>query len=158
MENRIEVLRSHLDALSAAKERGPYWFVDRHMFAVSGFAALLAQKRGLDPELSAMIGLLHDIHTLLTDSPKNHAAAGARRAGEILDELGIVTVQEREIICTAIRNHSSKGCVQDAYSELIKDADVLGHAFFNPLIPVEKQEEARFLQLKAELGLRGGTV
>jgi HD domain. len=63
MKNRVEILRGFLDDLMMNKQRGELWFVERYMFAVSNFAAMIALKRNLNPEIAAMIGLLHDIHT-----------------------------------------------------------------------------------------------
>ena len=153
MENRIEALRAYLDGLVQSHPRGALWFVDRHMFAVSNYAALLAMKRGLDVEMATMIGLLHDIHTLLTDQPANHAALSSMKAGEMLGTLGIVTPEEREVIVRAIRNHSDKQAVDDAYSELAKDADVLAHYFFNVTLPVPPAECQRLEVLLRDWGL-----
>jgi len=153
MENRIETLRSYIDNIIINKERGKFWFVERHMHAVSKFSAMLALKRNLNPEIATIIGLLHDIHTLITDDHIDHAALGAIKAAEILNELNIVTAEESEIICNAVKNHSSKGAVDDAYSELVKDADVLTHYFFNVSLPVADWEKARLGRLLAELSL-----
>lgn len=84
------------------------------MFSVSNFAAMLALKRGLDAELATMIGLLHDIHTLLADDATNHATLSSVKAKEILAELNIVNAEEMQIIVTAIDNHSAKLVIRDS--------------------------------------------
>jgi hypothetical protein len=89
----------------------------------------------------------------VTDDPENHAELGGLRAGAILKELRIVTDAELEIICRAVKNHSSKKAVHDDYDELAKDADVLGHYFFNTSLPIAKNEKARLEKLMAEFGL-----
>ena len=149
MKNRIELLQRHIDMITEGGSR----FVERHMHSVANFSAMLAQKRGLNDELATMIGMLHDIHTLLTSDPENHAEHGSLKAREILDELGILSACETDTICTAVKNHSSKVLVQDAYSELIKDADVLSHYFFNVTALVAEHEKTRIAALKEELGL-----
>lgn len=153
MRNRIEILRAHIDKLVASKKRGNLWYVERHMFSVSTFAAMIALKRGLDPEIATMIGLLHDISTLLTDDPGNHAALGCLTAQEILDQLDIVSAEERNTICTAIKNHSLKHMLHEPYSELAKDADVMSHYFFNISFPPDEREKKRIAQILAEFGI-----
>ena len=152
MENRVEILRSYIDKLVETAERGEFYFVDGHMKAVSAFGAMLAFKRNLDPEIATIMGLLHDIHTILTNDPTNHAELGAVKTGEILNELNILDREELEIVCTAIHNHSSKAIVQDGYSELLKDADVMAHYLFNVNLPVMQNEVQRLGKLREELG------
>ena len=137
MENRVEVLRTYIDKLIENKEKGKYWCLARHMYAVSQFAAMLAIKRGLNPEIAIMTGLLHDIYTLLTDNHDDHANLGAIKAKEILTELKITTPEETSMICNAIKNHSSKGTAHSGYSQTLKDADVLSHYFHNPSLGLE---------------------
>jgi len=108
MDNRIEILRNYIDKSVKNKEPGSFWFVERHTAIVSSFSAMLAKKRALNTEIATMIGLLHDIHTLLADDPHNHAELGSLKAKEILSESNIVSSEELEIISTAIKNHSSK--------------------------------------------------
>ncbi|MCL2545934.1 MAG: HD domain-containing protein [Oscillospiraceae bacterium] len=155
MENRVEILRRHIDeiVLAQTKRHGELWFVEHHLHSVSNFAAMLAIKRKLNHEIAIMIGLLHDIHSLLTDDSKDHALHGSARAREILRPLNIVTDEELEMICTAVKHHSTKNAVHDVYSELVKDADVLSHYFFNPSLPIIKHEQARLENLLCELGL-----
>jgi len=153
MKNRIEILRDYIDELIKDKGRGDFYFVERHMFAVSNFAAVLAMKRGLDIEIALIIGLLHDIHTLLADDSENHAELGSLKARDILSELEIVSDEELEVICTAIKNHSTKGEIHDEYSELAKDADVLNHYFANPALPYVERGNERLERIITELGL-----
>ena len=143
MENRVEVLRSFIDELIQNKEPGEYRYLDRHMHAVSQFAAMLAVKRGLNPEIAIMAGLLHDIHTLLEDDPKDHASLGAVKAGEILTELNIASGEEVSMICNAIKNHSAKGTAHSGYSQTLKDADVLCHYFYNPSLDLHFIDEGK---------------
>ena len=155
MRNRIEILRSHIDNLSDDSVDGGSCFIESHMLSVSNFAAMIAMKRGLDPEIATMIGLLHDIHPLLTGDYTEHAKQGSLLAEEILSKLNITTQEETELICTAVRYHSKKRSVHDAYSELIKDADVLSHCFYNISFPALEKDQARFEALKKEFGLTG---
>jgi len=123
------------------------------MIAVANFAALLAEKRGLDPQIATMIGLMHDIHTAMTGNRLDHALLGSQKARVILTELGIVDDDELEIICHAISKHSKKRKVHDEYSELIKDADVLSHYYDNTTYPVMEKDRERLEAVKIELGI-----
>ena len=150
MENRVEVLRQYIRKLINAEERGEFYYVNEHMMAVSNFAAMLALKRDLNPEMATIMGLLHDIHTVLANDPTNHAVLGAIKAREILKELNILTCEELETVCNSIHNHSSKAIVQDNYSELLKDADVMAHYLFNVNLPVMQNEVERLGKLRVE--------
>lgn len=153
MENNIEKLRSFIDELISKNGRGKLWFVERHMFSVSNFAAMIAMKRNLDSQIATIIGLMHDIHTILTDNPVNHAEFSSLKSREILSELKIVSDAELQIICNAIKNHSLKNLVHDEYSEIIKDADVLSHYFYNTSLPVVEDERVRLKKIMVEFGL-----
>ena len=58
-----------------------------------------------------------------------------------------------KLIVTAISHHSDKRSIHDVYSELLKDADVMDHCFYNPDSPVVEQEKVRYRQLLEELGI-----
>jgi len=155
MINRIEQLRCQIDDLSEEQCHSDSWarFYLPHMYAVSNFALMIAEKRGLDPELAAMIGLLHDIHSLLTQSTEKHAKYGSELAREILAEMNLVGEEEMDIICTAIKNHSKKRSVHDEYSELAKDADVLSHYYHDGFCPAIEKDRARLEALNLEFEL-----
>lgn len=109
MENRVEILRNYIDELVRRDAPGQYWFVERHIFAVSNYAMMIALKRNLDQEVAT--------------------------------------------ICNAVRNHSNKSSIHDGYSELIKDADVFAHYFYNTSLPVENKEILRLERLLKEFKL-----
>ena len=155
MRNRIEQLCDQIDTLSAEQYYGDSWarFYIPHMNAVSSFAVMIAEKRGLDPELAAMIGQLHDIHSLLMGSTEQHAKYGSELAREILTDMDLVDEEEMDIICTAIKNHSKKRSVHDEYSELVKDADVLSHYYHDGMCPAIEKDRARLEELNLEFEL-----
>ena len=66
----------------------------------------------------------------------------------------LLSLQDR--ICAAIATNSGKQHVaQDALAELLKDADVLHHSFYDPSWPLFPKDVARYHALCAELGLTG---
>ena len=153
MNNRIEILRSYIEQLTNTEKRAESWHVEKHMLVVSNFSPMIALKRGLDPEIATMVAFLHDLHTLLTGNSTNHAKFSSMLAREILTELSIVTEDEMDTICEAIKNHSTKREIHDPYSEIIKDADVLSHYFQNVSLPIAEKDEMRLEALVNEFGL-----
>ena len=125
-----------------------------HLHGVSLAAVLLAKKRGEDPELAAMAGLLHDMYAYKNDNYEDHAHRGADYAREILQELGLTDERETEVICSAIFHHDSKAEVDGPMDEILKDADVMDHALSDPIKDVSEHEKERYLKLCEEFGLQ----
>ena len=66
-----------------------------HLHGVSLAATIISKKRGEDPELAAMAGLLHDLHAYKSGSYDDHAHKGADLAKKILSDLGSVSSKKR---------------------------------------------------------------
>lgn len=151
--DRLERLRATIDEMLRQKTD---LFDARcgfmHLYGVSCVCALLALKRGLDPELCTTAGMLHDVWAYKAD-PTDHARLGAIEAGKILRETGDFTDSEITTICTAIANHSNKGEIHDPMSELLKDADVLQHHLYNTSFEVKSSEAGRLNLIFKELGI-----
>lgn len=124
-----------------------------HLHGVSLAAVMIAKKRGLDPELAAMAGLLHDIYAYDSGSYDDHARLGAEFARRILEDMGTITPEETEIIYDAIYNHDSKASVDAPMDEVLKDADVIDHSLNDPTKSVKEHEQARYEKLCAEFGI-----
>ena len=153
MGNRLEILRWEIDRLIMEKQEDKckYFFI--HLYGVSNFCVLLALKRGLDPELAAACGMLHDIYQITDGIIEQHGVKGAEKAGHILKTSGLYSSDEIDIITTAISRHSKKRKNHDgAYDELLKDADVLSHCFYDPDDPIIEKEALRYNNLLIELG------
>ena len=96
-----------------------------HVRTVAALMAVLAPGRGLDPELAKIIGLLHDAGRLRPGGvSEEHAKQGAAEVLAFLKENRLLPESSQRIAANAIRHHSAKGKLQDAYDELLKDADV----------------------------------
>ena len=117
--------------------------------------ALLAKCRGLDIELCATAGMLHDLSSYESGDSTNHAQRSAARAKELLAESGDFSSNEISAIAQAIFTHSSKDQVDDPMAELLKDADVLQHYLYNPSLKDGWAMNARLKALFAELGMLG---
>ena len=123
-----------------------------HLHGVSLAAVMIAKKRGENPEIAAMAGLLHDLYAYKSGSYDDHAHKGADYAREVLDDLGITTGEETDIICSAIWHHDSKDRVDSPMDEVLKDADVIHHSLGDPTKEVKEHEKARYEKLCAEFG------
>ena len=152
---RLKDLRTYIDKkLNKIEDEDKRISATAHLYGVSLAAQMLAKKRGLDQELAAMAGMLHDMHAYKTGSYDDHAHLGADLAKEILGELGLTTPEEADIICSAIYHHDDKATIDGPMDELLKDADVIDHCFKDASKPVKEKEQKRYDALCTELGLR----
>ena len=150
--NRLERLRKSIDAIlwkQHDKDELRAGFI--HLYSVSAVCAMLAEKRRLDSETAATAGMLHDIWSYDTSNSAHHAELGAEEAEKMLRESGEYSDEEISAITTAIAHHSNKQDIDDDLSELLKDADVLQHHFYNPGYPVHETHKIRLNKLKREL-------
>jgi uncharacterized protein len=134
MDN-LELLRKLVDESLRSicdPERSRDGFV--HLYGVSAICVMLAVKRGLDPEICAVAGMLHDISNYTTGENPEHAALSAIEAKKILNSLPQFPRTVTNRICRAIARHSDKQTVHSNLDELLKDADVLQHYLYNPTL------------------------
>lgn len=135
----------------------------KHSSSVTQIGRILAQKRGLDSGLAAVICAMHDIYVFTTGRVTNHAHKGAAIAKKILENSKKFAPKEIKLITTAIYNHSDKHIVsKNPYAELVKDADVLDCSLYDGVHDAyiyEKSMEtckkyfARIKDIRKELGL-----
>jgi len=152
MENRLETLRDEVDKLIFEKQPDKIRFFIEHLYSVARYCALLALKRNLDPDIAMTSGMLHDIYRVTHNTGKNHDVMGAEAAAEILKAINLYNDEEIAIITTAILRHRDKSSIHEPYDEILKDADVLSHCFYNPAFPIDEWEVERYINLLAELG------
>lgn len=141
---RIDTLRKYVDEMLLQNEDLEYrrcGYV--HLYGVGMAAALIASKRGFDPELAEIAGMLHDYISYQNgkfDTP-NHAHECEPIVRELLNKINITTVEETNMICSAIYNHSDKNRIDSEFDEIIKDADVMQHWLRNPKEPLYRDED-----------------
>jgi len=148
MENRLEVLRIKMDKLIMASHNPRVYF--SHLYCVSHFCTLLALKRHLNVELATTCGMLHDIANINGNGGDNHALKGAEEAEELLRTINLYNDDEIKTIITAISRHNDKNTVHEPYDELLKDADVMSHCFYNHDFPIAEWEMDRYKNLLTE--------
>ncbi len=124
-----------------------------HLYGVSLAAAMIAKKRGLDPEIASMAAMLHDLYAYESGSYDDHAHKGADLARQILGELGLTTDEETEQICSAIYHHDDKQGLDALMDEVLKDADVIHHCMNDLSKPIKEKEQARYDSLCKEFGM-----
>ena len=152
--SRLKELRKYVnEQLKAMPDEDDRLSAVNHLYGVSLAATILAKKRGLDPELAAMAGMLHDMHAYKTGSYDDHAHKGADLAREILTELQLTDEAETDLICSAIYHHDDKYAVDGPMDELLKDADVIHHTLNDTAKAVKEKEQARYDKLMEELGI-----
>ena len=151
--NRLENLRRHIDHLLFQLDGEPCRNGFIHLYGVSQFAVLLARKRGMDEELAAVSGMLHDLWSYTSGNAFNHAVHSAALSRRSLAEVGGFSKDEIDTIYTAILYHSKKDETHEPFDELLKDADVLQHHFYNPTLIGNSGEGVRFARCTAELNL-----
>ena len=153
--SRLKELRKYVDAeLNRMQDPDKRISAAAHLYGVSLAATLLAEKRGLDPELCSMAAMLHDLHAYKTGSYDDHAQKGAELARQILGELNLTNAEETDLICSAIYHHDDKYAFGSPMDELLKDADVIHHCFNDVSKPVKEKEQARYDGICQELGLK----
>ena len=152
--NRIEKVRQIVDGIvlnmTDHEERRCAYL---HLYGVAQACALLSIKRKENVELAVIAGMLHDIYSYATMDSQDHAHKGAVMARNILESLSIFSEEEKDIICSAIYNHSDKSNIHGPLDEILKDADVMQHVLYNPLFEIKPHEQKRYDFLKKELNL-----
>ncbi len=152
---RLKELRKYINSeLEKMENTDDIFSAANHLYGVSLAATILAKKRGLDPEIAAMAGMLHDMHAYKTGSYDDHAHKGADLAREILSELNLTSDEETDAICSAIYHHDDKYAIDAPMDELLKDADVIHHTLNDTSKAIKEKEQARYDRICEELGLR----
>ena len=124
-----------------------------HLHGVSLAAVMIARKRGQNPELAAMAGLLHDLWAYKSGSYDNHAHLGADYARKVLGKLKITTQDETDMICEAVWHHDDKAGIDSEFAEVLKDADVIDHCLSDPTKEIKEKENNRYRKLCEEFAL-----
>jgi predicted hydrolase (HD superfamily) len=151
--NRIEKLREHINSeLLAIADLENRRIAYQHLYTVSVFAAMIAVKRGENPELATMAGMLHDFYSFMKMDSKDHGHKGAVFSKEVLERLAITNNEETQKISNAIYHHCDKGTVGYPFDEVLKDADVLAHCLHDITEAPVSWEVKRFEKLKKEFG------
>lgn len=152
--NRIEKVREVVDSIILSmpdddERRCAYV----HLYGVAQAAALIAEKRKENTELSIIAAMLHDIYSYEDPDSTDHAHKGAAMAKEILNGLNIFSCEEIELIYSAIYHHSDSNIINEPFDEILKDAEVMQLILYNPLYYTDDLKPGRLNNLKKEFGM-----
>lgn len=119
-----------------------------HMASCAAVGYDLALRRGVDPEMAAIICACHDYGRIVTGRQENHAENGFLPVQDFLRGTGLFTEEEIATIAGAVRNHSKKEEVGTPFEEIVKDADVFDcHRYGDELPrPAQKRRLAGYLR------------
>ena len=123
-----------------------------HPAACAQLAKVLAAKRNVDAELSAVIGLIHDIGKISTGKKENHAANGYAPARELLEKVGGFSKGGIDLISNAVKNHSDKDHVGSWADEMAKDVDIIDCDLLGMKFEKESYNK-RISNIKKEMGI-----
>lgn len=153
--DRIPLIKEYVDGIiNNIKIPEDRKYATVHTYGVAWCCSFLAQRRGLNPEIAYISGLLHDIYAFYTGSYMCHGQSGAEMARPVIRDMNIFTEEEKKLIQSAIFYHSIKDEVHDDYDELLKDADILQTYFSNSNAPVNYTALPRLQRLLEELGVK----
>ena len=141
--SRLKEIRNYVNAeLNKMEDEDKRISAISHLYGVSLSATIIAKKRGLDPEIASIAGMLHDLYAYKSGSYDDHAHKGADLAREILDGLKLTDEAETDMICSAIYHHDDKLVEDGPMDEVLKDADVIHHCFNDLSKPVKEKEHS----------------
>lgn len=134
---RVDTIRKYVDKMLLENEDDN----DRrcgyvHLYGVGMAAAMIAMKRGHDrayAELAEIAGILHDYISYQGKDGPNHAHECEPVVRAILIETKEFKIDELNMICQAIYNHSDKNDSGTEFDEILKDADAMQHWLRNPM-------------------------
>lgn len=122
-----------------------------HMASCARLGYLLAESRGVNPELAACACAIHDYGRIITGKQAGHAEAGYLPVKEFLGKTGLFNEDEIEELAISVKNHSRKGETGTPIEEIVKDADVID--FYQYGIGFDRDEQR--LRYEKMLGENG---
>lgn len=123
------------------------------LYGVSAFAAMLAMKRGLNQELAAIAGLLHNYYfykTGIDDFPGINSSEAVR---PLLRDMNILSKEEQTTILRAIFYQGDRSGIHGPYEEIVNDACLLHFYFQDMGSSAAPQDAARLRKVLHELAI-----
>lgn len=157
----ISMLFEEMKLLSDDERDLPIVWNVMHMYSSSQLAKLIALRRGMDVELAAIAGGIHDIAVIVTKKTNGHAKKSEIYVRELInkynnkwrEDLEIVTKEEENLLVNAIINHSDKETYsEDKFIELLKDVDSLDRYLHG--VKTEGEYLIRCNRVLKELGIK----
>ncbi len=159
--NRIEMVKTYAQGIiSAIRDERDKANAYAHTYGVAACCSLLAAKRGMNTEITSIMGLLHDLYSYKLNSYMCHQHSGSEmiRVTFKREWPDIFTDQEKQIILSAIHHHGDKTHVHDDYDEILKDADILDPFLRNGCLRVFNLALPRLEHMLKEIGISSSPV
>ena len=168
--DKLEVRRSHrvvqffLERAKNWEAEGRdfsiYWSI-AHMISTTQIIRLLAVKRGLDPDICAIAGAIHDIATMESGKSENHATRALdyiaplikayNESSCVTNDALKITDAEIALLEEIIPKHSNKKETSaNPYAEALKDADAIDRYLHG--VEATEPEMPRLTAIFTELG------
>ncbi|MCQ4088436.1 CHAP domain-containing protein [Saccharibacillus sp. JS10] len=128
------------------------------LYGVSSLASMIAMKRGLEPEIAAIAGLLHCFYNYKTGIHHYPGINSAEAVRPILRDFGVFSTEEQLIILRAIFYQDQRRQTHGPYDELIKDAIVLHNFLQNTEQAVVHLDAKRLSRLLDEFAIQADFV
>lgn len=150
--NRYHLIKDEVNQILQNECYGKYRIVGyNHLYSVVATSRILANQRNLDLEIASIIAILHDLAIYKYANHFDHASRSSELARQLLQESNQFSEEELTIITTAIKNHSNKDKIDDDYSELIKDADLLVQYYDEPEATLPSTKQVRLNKILANI-------
>jgi len=134
-----------------------YWSA-AHMTTTAQIMRLLAISRGLDADICAIAGAIHDVATMETGRQENHAVKSLDFIDALISEYNAgnekykITGAEIAILKEIIPQHSDKDVVSDnLYAETLKDADAIDRYLHG--VETKEHEIPRLVKALSAMGI-----
>jgi len=126
-----------------------------HLYGVSTFASMIAMKRGQNPELAAIAGMLHEYYVLKTGINEFPGPNSAEAVRPIIRDIGMFTEEEQITVLRSIFYQNEGRQSHGPYEEIIKDANVLQLYFHNATYRKHESDKKRLRNVLGELKIVG---
>ncbi|MBB4825561.1 hypothetical protein HNO89_002797 [Sporosarcina luteola] len=152
-KNRLDSIRALVNELLELDGKVNRREAHTQLNGVSAFASMLAMKSGLDIEIAAITGLLHNYYFYKTGIRYFPGINSAESVRPIIRDVNMFSKSEQRIILRAIFYQDQYGKAHGAYDELIKDAIILNTFFQTSDHSVPLMEVPRLHKVFGELSM-----
>lgn len=159
LQSRVESIRILIDeAIGRMDSTLKKQEASVRLYGVSSIASMIAMKRGLEPEIAAIAGLLHYFYPYKTGVIHYPGINSAEAVRPILRDLGAFSTEEQLVILRAIFYQDQRTQAHGPYDELIKDAIVLHKFLQNTEQAVIRLDVKRLLRLLDEFSIKADYI
>lgn len=119
-----------------------------HMASCARLGTILAQERGMDPDLAGCACAIHDYGRIVNGKQEDHAEFGYEPVMVFLRGTGLFNEKEIQTLGLCVKKHSLKAEVGTPLEEIVKDADLLDYVQYGHQLP-RLDQQMRYERLQA---------